>query len=185
MRLQVDLTVEVLEPEPRDVVAERREHTMKDQFSAMIDGRPVELVLVPAGQTLAKSVIHVSLHRHEARCVGSPTRIASRATPKPISSRGTPGTHSTCRSSVSAPRAGRPLAWIQARSGEYESLPSSAGSLSTPRRSSRTSAGRRPGGRRRYGVTTSFSSSNAIDGIGPPSGNAGFTDVSNHASKSA
>jgi hypothetical protein len=41
------------------------------------------------------------------------------------------------------------------------------------------------GGRRRYAVKTSFSSSNAIDGIGPPSGNAGFTDASNHASKSA
>jgi hypothetical protein len=73
MRLQVDLAAEVLEPEPRDVVAERRERTMKDQFSAMIGDRPVELVVVPAGQALAKSVIHVSLHRHEARRVGSPT----------------------------------------------------------------------------------------------------------------
>ena len=36
----------------------------------------------------------------------------------------------------------------------------------------------------RYGVKTSLSSSNAIDGIGPPE-NAGFTDASNHASKSA
>jgi hypothetical protein len=36
-------------------------------------------------------------------------------------------------------------------------------------------------GRRRYGVTTSFSSSNAIDGIGPPSENAGFTDASKSA----
>jgi hypothetical protein len=39
MRLQVDLAAEVLEPEPRDVVAERRERTMKDPFSAMIGGR--------------------------------------------------------------------------------------------------------------------------------------------------
>ena len=49
IRLQVDLTAEILEPEPRDVVAEPRERTMKDQFSAMIDDRPVEFVLVPAG----------------------------------------------------------------------------------------------------------------------------------------
>ena len=35
----------------------------------MIGDRPVELVLIPAGQALANGVIHVSLHRHEVRCV--------------------------------------------------------------------------------------------------------------------
>jgi hypothetical protein len=36
-----------------------------------------------------------------------------------------------------------------------------------------------------YAVTTSFNSSNVIDGIAPPSGNAGLTLPSNHLSKSA